>query len=94
MNFQNPETPKSNASTDGLTRFIIKLSARIGRRRAGWLYITQICEMENYQLKKYQYGPNRDRAQRMGKLQAERVAASLRNWSRRPVEVVVEPEVQ
>jgi hypothetical protein len=96
MNFSNPETQQSKASTDGLTRYIIKLAAKTGRRRVqtGWLYITQITEMENYQVKGYQYGPNRDRAQRMGKLQAERVVESLKKWRRRPVEIVAEPEVQ
>jgi hypothetical protein len=80
----------SKASTDGLTRFIIKLAAR----RGGWLYLTQICKMDNYKVERFQYGPNRDRAQRMGKVQAEMVAENMRKSRRfRPEWVVVEPEV-
>lgn len=91
MDFGTHSPQQSKASTDGLTRYIIKLAATRGR----WTYITQICEMKNYVVSRFEYGPNRNRAQRMGKLEAEAIATNLRkNPRRRPEWVVVEPELR
>ncbi len=71
-------------------RFIIKIACRRNR----WAYICQICQMENYVVRKFQYHPNRDRAQRMGKLEAEMIRKNMVASGRyNPEWLVVEPEI-
>jgi hypothetical protein len=84
--FGRQEKPES----DGLIRFVVAVSGT----RGSTLWVEQfVTSNVPYEVKKIVYSPNRDRAQRLGKLTAEKFAESLRKWNRAPRWVKVEPEV-
>lgn len=72
-----------------MTYFLIKLSGRY-RRRPTWLYLSDAAVDGPYKVTSLRCG-TRGSAKLMGKLEAEKLAASIRAWKNAPASVVVEP---
>jgi hypothetical protein len=72
------------------TYFLIKLLGRNRRGYTAWLYITEVKQSAPYRVESIKYSPSKGMAKLMGKLEAEKLAESLRGWRRRPYEVLVE----